>query len=29
MEHLMMIEQSLSMSIYKHVEALTLKNNQL
>lgn len=29
MEHLMMIEQSLSMPIYKQVEALTLKNNSL
>jgi hypothetical protein len=29
MEHLMMIEESLSLSIYKQVEALTLKNNLL
>ncbi|MEY3843790.1 MAG: hypothetical protein RL293_212 [Bacteroidota bacterium] len=29
MEHLMMIEQSLDLSIYKHIEALNLKNNRL
>jgi len=29
MEHLMMIEQSLDLSIYKHIEALNLKNNSL
>lgn len=29
MEHLMMIEQSLDLSIYKHIEGLNLKNNSL
>ena len=29
MEHLVMIEQSLDLSIYKHIEALNLKNNRL
>ena len=29
MEHLIMIEQSLDLSIYKHIEALNLKNNSL
>ncbi len=29
MEHLMMIERSLDLSIYKHIEALNLKNNRL
>jgi tyrosine-protein phosphatase YwqE len=29
MEHLMMIEESLDLSIYKHIEALNLKNSSL